>query len=65
MDVEKAEGLLFRLGFSDFRVRAYEGAARIQVQSGQMAQLLSHREEILSALKPCFRGVFLDLEGRP
>lgn len=64
-NVEAAEGLLFRLGFSDFRVRVYGGAARIQVQESQMIKLLSHREEILSALKPCFRGVFLDLEGRP
>lgn len=63
--VETAENLLFRLGFTDFRVRVYEGAARIQVPAGQMERLVSQRMEILSALSPRFRGVFLDLEGRP
>lgn len=64
-NVEAAEGLLFDLGFSDFRVRVFGHAARIQVPDAQMTKLLSHRKEILSVLKPCFRGVFLDLEGRP
>lgn len=64
-DVEAAEGLLFSLGFSDFRVRVYHGAARIQVPEGQMERLLRCRDEILTALRPMFRGVLLDLEGRP
>ena len=63
--VEAAENLLFSLGFSNFRVRVFEGAARIQVPGPQMERLLSHRQEICSALAPQFRGVFLDLEGRP
>ena len=63
--VEKAENLLFSLGFSDFRVRYFAGAARIQVPLAQMEKLLSQREAILTALRPEFRGVFLDLEGRP
>lgn len=62
--VELAEETLFTLGFTDFRVRVFEGAARIQVKKDQMPGLLGHQEEILSALKPLFRGVFLDLEGR-
>lgn len=63
--VEAAEGMLFSLGFTDFRVRIYAGAARIQVPEGQMERLLANRREIVSNLKQCFRGVFLDMEGRP
>ena len=63
--VETAEALLLSLGFSDFRVRVFEGAARIQVPQTQMERLLFHRGEICSVLAPRFRGVFLDLEGRP
>lgn len=63
--VEAAEGMLFSLGFTDFRVRIYADAARIQVLEGQMERLLANRREIVSNLKQCFRGVFLDMEGRP
>lgn len=63
--VERAENLLFALGFTDFRVRYFAGAARIQVPQGQMLRLLERREEILTALRGDFQGVFLDLEGRP
>ena len=62
--VELAEETLFSLGFTDFRVRMFEGAARIQVKEAQMPGLLDRREKILTALKPLFRGVCLDLEGR-
>lgn len=62
--VEKAEGTLFRLGFTDFRVRVYHGAARIQLPESQMEQGLAMRYEILEQLRPLFQGVFLDLEGR-
>lgn len=62
--VEKAEGTLFRLGFTDFRVRVYHGAARIQLPESQMERGLAMRREILEQLRPLFQGVFLDLEGR-
>lgn len=62
--VEKAEGTLFRLGFTDFRVRVYHGAARIQLPESQMERGLAMRYEILEQLRPLFQGVFLDLEGR-
>lgn len=62
--VEKAEGTLFRLGFTDFRVRVYHGAARIQLPESQMERGLAMRHEILEQLRPLFQGVFLDLEGR-
>ena len=62
--VEQAEGALFRLGFTDFRVRVYHDAARIQLPKDQMEQGLAMRQEILAELRPLFAGVFLDLEGR-
>lgn len=62
--VEQAEGALFRLGFTDFRVRFYHGAARIQLPKNQMERGLAMRQEILAEVCPLFSGVFLDLEGR-
>lgn len=65
LKIEQAEDLLFHLGFTDFRVRFYGEAARIQIPVDQMDRLIARREEILSALAPRFQGVCLDLEGRP
>lgn len=62
--VEQAEGALFQLGFTDFRVRVFYNAARIQLPKDQMERGLSMRQEILAQLRPLFDGVFLDLEGR-
>ena len=62
--VEGAEGALFALGFTDFRVRVFHDAARIQLKPDQMPRALSCRENILSALKPYFDVVLLDLNGR-
>ena len=62
--VEGAENVLFALGFTDFRVRVFSDAARIQLKPSQMQQALSHRGEILQKLKPYFTIVLLDLNGR-
>lgn len=62
--VEGAEDALFALGFTDFRVRVYEGAARLQLPAAQLARALEQRERILAQLKPYFDTVLLDLETR-
>lgn len=62
--VEGAEGALFALGFSDLRVRVYHGAARLQLPAAQWEQAAARREELLSALRPYFDVVLLDLEVR-
>ena len=62
--VEQAEGALFQLGFTDFRVRVYHDAARIQLPKDQMDRGIQLRQEILEKIKPLFPCVFLDLEGR-
>lgn len=62
--VEGAEQVLFSLGFTDFRVRVFYDAARVQLKPAQMQQALSRRSEILENIKPYFEIVLLDLKGR-
>lgn len=62
--VEQAENALFALGFSDFRVRLYHGAARIQVPEKDFSRVIAQKEAILRAVSPLFKSVFLDLEAR-
>lgn len=62
--VEKAESELSKLGFCDFRIRTFHGAARIQVKEEQMQSLVDQRKEIINKLTPYFDKIFLDLESR-
>ena len=62
--VEAAEDALFSLGFTDFRVRVYHGAARLQLPAGQMSQALERREEVKAAIRPYFETILLDLDQR-
>ena len=62
--VEESENALFALGFTDFRVRVLDDAARIQLPAAQMASALERREAILEQLSPHWRAVLLDLEAR-
>ena len=61
---EAAEGALFALGFTDFRVRWLDGRAKLQLPEDQLPRLLEHRAEVLSALKQWYGEVLLDLEVR-
>ena len=61
---ERAENYLFSLGLTDFRVRYFAGAARIQVPEGQVPLVLEKRAEILTELKKDYPAVLLDLEVR-
>lgn len=62
--IELAEKALSSIGFSDFRIRLFHGAARLQVKASQMEQAVCRREEIRAALKPYFDSTLLDLEER-
>jgi len=62
--VEGAETALFKLGFSDFRVRAYHDAARLQFNDVQMAKAIQERKAIIRSLSPFFKVILLDLAGR-
>lgn len=61
---ERAEAFLFSLGLTDFRVRNYHGAARLQFTEAQLNAVLAHRAEILQELKKDYPAVLLDLEVR-
>ena len=62
--VEGAEDAPFRLGYTDFRVRVFHSAARLQLPRGQMERAVREAEAIQAALKPYFTPILLDLEGR-
>ena len=62
--VEASEAALFALGFTDFRVRVYGGAARLQFPAAQLARAVERRADIRAALKPFFDILLLDLEDR-
>ena len=62
--VEGAEAALFELGYTDFRVRLFGDAARLQLPAGQMARAIGERQAIREALAPWFGIVLLDLKER-
>lgn len=62
--LERAEAQVARLGFTDFRVRYFHGAARLQLPGAQMERALAAREALREALGPDFDTVLLDLRER-
>lgn len=62
--VERAEDALRALGFTDLRVRLFNGAARIQVPEDELVRAAERRGAIRQALGELFPAVLLDLEGR-
>ncbi len=62
--IEKGEDTLTAMGFSDFRIRVFHAAARLQLPESQLKLAVQKREELLKILKPYFPTVLLDLETR-
>ena len=62
--VDKSEAALRQMGFSDFRVRIMQNAAKLQLTENQMGTAIENREQILNVLKPFFSEVMLDLNVR-
>lgn len=62
--VEHAEGELFQMGYTDFRVRVFHGAARLQFQPEDMVHAIEERQELRERLAPWFDTVLLDMKGR-
>lgn len=62
--VERAEDTLRSLGFRDFRVRLFSGAARLQITADQFSLALAQRKELWAVLKQDFSDVLLDLAPR-
>jgi uncharacterized protein len=62
--VESAEAALRRLGFGQLRVRHHGEAARIEVDDGELYEVLARRDEVVDAVRRAgFTFVALDLEG--
>ncbi len=59
--VEASEAALSALGYTDFRVRIFHGAARVQLKKEQFP---SNFDGITRALQPYFTEILLDLKGR-
>jgi len=62
--VENAENVLFDLGFTDFRVRIFHDAARLQFTQDQMSKAIEKQAEIRQKIEPYFPIALMDLEGR-
>lgn len=62
--VEAAEGALAALGYTDFRVRIFHGAARLQLPREQFPTDCRQYDSLRQALSPWFDNILLDLKGR-
>ncbi|MBQ8975437.1 MAG: ATP-dependent sacrificial sulfur transferase LarE [Oscillospiraceae bacterium] len=62
--VDRAEGLLLEMGFTQLRVRAHGTVARIELLPEEFEKLLLGREEIYEAIRSCgFDYVAMDILG--
>ncbi len=61
---EQAEKILTDMGFSNLRVRLVGNDAKIQIPENQFDKFFLKRREIITALKPYYDSITLDLEGR-
>lgn len=62
--IEKAEGYLRRLGFSQIRVRDHLASARIEVDPHEFRKLILHRQNIVRQLRRFgYKYVTMDLTG--
>lgn len=62
--VESAESELLAMGFSDFRVRVFHDAARLQLPANQLKEAVTRRVEVREKLKKFFAIILLDTEVR-
>jgi uncharacterized protein len=61
---ECAEDALMKLGFSDFRVRYYNGAARLQFTSSDIGKAIEKIDMIRDAVLPYFDIILIDTQIR-
>ena len=64
LKIEKAESLLFSLGFLDFRVRVSENNANLQLKKADFERLINNKNIIYKNLSTDFDNIFLDLKER-
>lgn len=61
---ETAEAYLSSLGFTDFRIRMLDNAAKIQIPEEQFTKMFAMREKVTDELKKYYDAVLLDMEAR-
>lgn len=62
--IENGENAVSSLGFKDFRLRYFHGAAKLQLCAGDFNAAIKNREELLNRLSPYFDDVVMDLRAR-
>jgi uncharacterized protein len=62
--VEKAEEILYAMGFRDFRVRVLSEVARLQLKAAQLPMAMEMRQELQKRLEGQFGEIVLDLKTR-
>jgi len=62
--IEQGEKVLFSHGLSDFRIRIFHGAARVQLRETDLKGFLEQREVLKKGLAPWFTDVLLDMQCR-
>ena len=55
---------ILSLGFSNFRVRVYKDAARLQLSSEEIEDAAKNKEAIRARIGAYFDEILLDLDGR-
>lgn len=58
--IEQSEDALFRMGFTDFRVRTKAGSAKLQFIAEQHSEAAKRMDEIKALLAPYYSEVSLD-----
>lgn len=61
---EIAEGILYDLGFRDFRIRCSKGTPRLQIKKDQFPLYTENKERILTALAPLYDALWQEPEVR-
>ena len=61
---ERAEGILYDMGFRDFRVRMRGNDALVQIEESRHAEALRHEDEIKEALSGLYAEVKIDESPR-
>lgn len=61
---ETAEAYLSSLGFTDFRIRILNNAAKIQIPEEQFPKIFAMREKVTDELRKYYDAVLLDMEAR-
>ncbi len=61
---ETAEGILYDLGFRDFRIRCSQGVARLQIRKEQFPLYEEQKERLLAKLAPLYQELWQEPEVR-